>query len=453
MKRVFVLSLVVLGFVLAGYPGSAAVAVTVQNTVIGRTPEFLGTVEGGHWNVADLVDCGMNSVRLYCDMSRIEPTDDDGVYGLPSIAEIKANPNLVPWDLWDQRLNDPNRWGTGVSLARIFADCAANGIQPLICVRTRDIYMLPEWAPLPPFDETNPAAVNELWEFCFALAYWCNVRHDYGFFEWQAFNEPDRESQGWTGTDVQYADFVKVMYDAVSYVNGLVGLPTWHHVGNSPGWGPLDAALMYADPQSTVADYHYYRHSQVAKGEDAAQRDLLYGTDGVHEPLWNSEWGTYTSSYDGTMGYTVADDLYEFATFDTAVGCHCRGTSIFVMWDWGGYDGLVNADGSRNPTYWAHRLMNRCLQGGKDRLQVDGAGRTLLMATRDAACVYVVVLNSSSDFSVDLSPLGIGNTTGTLYYFLPGSYNDEIAGQPPVTGGQASFTGLAKGVALLVVPR
>lgn len=454
-KQTFFLTLVVFAALLAVVMNGAAAAVnlTVQNNTIGRTPEFFGTVEGGHWNVADLADCGMNSVRLYCDMARIEPTDDDGVYGSPSIAELKANLNLIPWSLWDQRLNDPNLWGTGVSLAQILADCAANGIQPLLCMRTKDINAQPSWAPSPPFDDTNPAAKNELWEFCFALAYWCNVRHNYGFFEWQAFNEPDRSSQGWTGTDTQYAEFVKVMYDAVSYANGMAGLPTWMHVGNSPGWGPLDAALQNADPQSQVADYHYYRHAQVSQGQNAYGRVKMYNPDGVFEPLWNSEWGTYQTTYDGSMGMTVADDLFEFATFDQTVGGHCRGTSIFVMWDWGGYDGLVNADGTKNASYWAHRLMNRALQGGKERLRVDGAGRVLVLATRDTTNVYVVVLDNANTINVNLTPLGIGTTTARLYYYKDGAYNDVQAGTPAVTGGQASFAGLQGGVALLVVPK
>lgn len=427
------------------------VSITVQSTVIDQTPAYYGAVEGGHWNVADLVDCGMNSIRLYCDMSRIEPTDDDGVYGSPSIAEIKADPSIIPWSVWDERLNDATLWGTGVSLAQILADCAANGIQPLLCLRTSDTNMEPAWTPQPPFDAAD---TNEVWEYAFALAYWINVTQGYGFFEWQSFNEPDRAGQGWTGTTEEYAELVQIWFDAINYANSMAGVPTWNHVGNSPGWGPLDAALTYADPESQVADYHYYRHRQFANAENADQRDIIYGTDAVHEPLWNSEWGTYQTSYDGAMGMTVADDLYEFSFFNTGnkYNGYVRGTSIFVMWDWGGFDGLVNADGSKNASYWSHRLMNRCLQGGKDILQVDGAGNALLLATRDATNVYVVVLNNSSTFNVNLSPLGITNTTATVYNYLDPTHYDVVVDNPEVVDGQVSFDGVSKGVALLVVP-
>lgn len=455
MKRVIALILVTICVLaltfpaIAGKPPPVGSAIIIQNSVLGKTPEFYGTVEGGHWNVADLVDCKMNSVRLYCDMSRIEPTDDDGVYGSPTIAQIKANPGIIPWSVWDARINDASLWGTGVSLGQIFADCAANGIQPLICIRTSDINMLPAWAPQPPFDDADR---NEVWEFCFALAYWCNVRHNYGFIEWQSFNEPDRDSQGWIGTDDEYAEFVRIAWDGFIFANNMAGLTTWNHAGNSPGWGPLDAACRLSDPEKNVDDYHYYKTSQVSQGQDAAQRDDLYGTDGVRDILWNSEWGTYTSSYSGTMGMTIADDLYEFATFDTTVGKHCRGTSIFVMWDWGGYDGLVNADGSKNATYWAHRLMNRGLQGGKDRLQADGAGSGQI-ATRDANNIYYVVISNSATLTLNLSAVGITNGTATLYYYQDVVYNDVVVGNPVVSNGVVSFTGISGGVALLVVPR
>jgi hypothetical protein len=459
MKRIIVLGLILVCVSLISILGNAAaVNLTVSSTVMGKTPEYLGTVEGGFWNVADLVDCGMKSVRLYCDMTRIEPTDDDGAYGTPTIAQVKANPNIIPWTLWDQRMNDASLWGTGVSLAQIFADCAANGIQPLICIRTWDINHQPAWAPLPPFDDTNPNAKNELWEFCFALAYWCNVRHNYGFFEWQSYNEPDRASQGWTGTEAQYAEFCKVLDDAVHYANGLASpvVPVWNHVGNSPGWGPLDAVLLNADPQSDVVDYHYYRSSQTSQAQNAYGRIGVAGqnSDGIVEPLWNSEWGTYQGSYGSvSMGMSVADDLYEFACFDAAVPDHCRGTSIFVMWDWGtAYDGLVNAGGSRNSTYWAHRLMNRAVNGYKDRMTTSGEGRNKIIVTRDAAKVYIVAVGCSSVINVNLSALGVPNGTATLYYYGTG-YNDVVVGNPAVSNGQVSFTGLSGGVSLLVVNR
>ena len=40
-------------------------------------------------------------------MQRWEAQDDDGVYGSPSIAQIKANVNAVNWAWWDNVMTTP----------------------------------------------------------------------------------------------------------------------------------------------------------------------------------------------------------------------------------------------------------------------------------------------------------------------------------------------------------
>lgn len=461
MKKMFFLGIVLLTilFVVSspGFTktGGGTQNITAQNTVMSKTPELLGGVEGGHWNVADLVDCGMTSIRLYCDMSRIEPTDDDGVYGSPTIAQIQANPNIIPWSVWDARMNDASLWGTGVSLAQILADCAANGIQPLICIRNKDIHALPAWAPSPPFDATNPAGVNEMWEFCFALAYWCNVRNNYGFYSFQSLNEPDRVSQGWTGTQAQYVDYVKLQHDAVTYANNLASpvVPVWNNIGNSPSWGFIDIIAANADDYGDVHDYHNYRRTELTAAEDAAQRDVSYGTNAIREPLWDSEYGTYTSTYDGAMGMTIANTLYDVTTCEYALAypAHMRGMSIFVMWDWGTYDGLVDPAGNKSTTFYAHRIMDRAVNGGKDRMTITGATGKV-MVTRSATKVYVVAVNNAAVFNVNLSALGVPNGTATVYNYTA-TVNDVVVANPTVSNGLVSFTGLTSGVALLVVNR
>lgn len=456
MIGLILIALLVLALPIAAKPPGGGIAVTVNNTVVAKTSEYIGACEGGYWNVADLVDCGMRSCRFWVDMSRLEATDDDGVYGSPTIAQIKANPDIVPWSIWDQRFNDPANWpmneGVSVVPAQVFADCVANGIVPLICLRAKDIHAGPAWTPNPPYTQAD---LNEIWEYCFAMAYWLNVRHNYGIFEWQAWNEPDRSSQGWTGTDYDYANqFVTTMYDAVSFANSLAApaVPVWMHVGNSPGWGPLNAALDYADAQSQVADYHYYRSSQTSQAQNCFGQVQAHNPDGILEPLWNSEWGTYRQSYTTyTQAAVVADDLYEYAWFDTTVGDHLRGSSIFVMWNWGAPDnGLVN-DGVKTVTYYAHRIMNRGLNGYKDIMQTSGASGQFIV-TRDATNVYVTVLSSGSAYTVNLSALGITNATAALYYWNA-SNNDQVVATPAVANGQVTFTSLADGAACLVVPR
>ena len=84
---------------------SAMQTVTVVPTPIGITTHHIGVVEG---NVAfkpvDLADLGMNTYRIYGGIPRWEASDDDRLYGYPTIAQIKANPNLINWAWWDQAI-------------------------------------------------------------------------------------------------------------------------------------------------------------------------------------------------------------------------------------------------------------------------------------------------------------------------------------------------------------
>ena len=57
----------------------------------GTTESTIGANEGcARFNVSDLTDAGFTNYRIYAGMSRVEPQDDDGVFGSPSIAQIQA---------------------------------------------------------------------------------------------------------------------------------------------------------------------------------------------------------------------------------------------------------------------------------------------------------------------------------------------------------------------------
>ena len=78
-------------------PTTAAATLSVSARPWGVSTRYVGGTEGNmRFDIADLTDCGINTLRIYGDMSRFEPTDDDGVYGSPTIAEIKADPEPHP---------------------------------------------------------------------------------------------------------------------------------------------------------------------------------------------------------------------------------------------------------------------------------------------------------------------------------------------------------------------
>ena len=70
-------------------------AITVSGTPWDMSTCYIGATEGNvRFNLADLQEAGITTYRIYGGMHRWEWQDDDGVYGSPTIAEIKANPNV-----------------------------------------------------------------------------------------------------------------------------------------------------------------------------------------------------------------------------------------------------------------------------------------------------------------------------------------------------------------------
>ena len=63
---------------------------TIAGSSDGVTERSIGATEGcARFNIADLVDVGLRNYRIWVGMSRLEPEDDDGVYGSPTIAEVR----------------------------------------------------------------------------------------------------------------------------------------------------------------------------------------------------------------------------------------------------------------------------------------------------------------------------------------------------------------------------
>jgi hypothetical protein len=72
--------------------------VRVTETSDGRTEQRIGATEGcTRFDIQELADAGLGNDRLWAGMSRLEPVDDGGVYGEPTIAQIKANPAIIHW--------------------------------------------------------------------------------------------------------------------------------------------------------------------------------------------------------------------------------------------------------------------------------------------------------------------------------------------------------------------
>src|SRR3954454_22278558 len=189
---------------------AASATLTVAATSWGTSTCYIGATEGNvRFNIADLQDAGINTYRVYGGMQRWEQQDDDGVFGSPSIAQIKANVNAINWAWWDNAMSTPpngsDYWWSGDAnlwqgnARTIFSALQTAGIRPILTLRNADNNKNPAWAAQlnPP---TTTAAWNEWWEHVFATVYWLNVRNNYYVDDFEVHNEPDNSGQGWGGT-------------------------------------------------------------------------------------------------------------------------------------------------------------------------------------------------------------------------------------------------------------
>src|SRR5258708_4602697 len=214
MRAKLLVALVVVVLAAVAMTSSAALSASSTVTVTSATSNgtticYVGATEGSSgFNINDLTDLGINTYRIWGGMSRWEPTDDDGVFGSPSIAQIKANINLIPWTYWDNEMTNPPNgsdytWstptGAKVTAAQIFSALKTAGIRPVVTLRNVDNNQQPAGA-----SQLNPpntvAGQNEWFEHVVATVYELDVRNNWGVDDWQVHNEPNKSGQGWGAT-------------------------------------------------------------------------------------------------------------------------------------------------------------------------------------------------------------------------------------------------------------
>ncbi len=463
--------------------------ITISHTVLGHTTTYIGATEAGGFWVEDLDDLGVNTYRLWTKMAELEWWDDDdaldGLWddsenGVPTIAEIKADASTgfthtIPWAWWDERFNEVQSWRYGTQTRHdIITALVENGITPIVTLRTYDDQGQPEmrpgaqWAPRPPVTETFR---TEWWEHCFAIAYWLNVRHNYGVTHFEVLNEPDYTGQGWQeygGTAIDYTQLVTSAYEAISYANSFAGLPTYIHapiVANANS-AYIPYILDNADASVHIVDYHTYATDPRASIVTVRNVINSHNPDSVLEPIWVSEWGALWSSYNTfNRAMLTAKQLLTFSEESV------EGVTIFNMYDWNtsaGQDyGLIdlqdNGSGGalRVPTetYYAYRLLLRGLAGGKEKLAhtADGFSTgTRTMITRDADNVYVIVLRdnvgATATVHVDLTAIGSGDGAVSVREYSA-AHKDAIVATPTMLAAQFDFTVPANGLSVVQVDR
>lgn len=422
----------------------------------GVSTRYIGAVEGNiNFDLNDLQDLGINTYRIYGGMARWEAEDDDSVYGWPSIAEIKTNPNIINWAWWDTVMTSPpngsDYWSSGAAgttwqgnARTIFNTLKQAGIRPVLNIRNVDSSWNPAWA-----QQLNPprtkADWNEWWEHVFATVYWLNVRHNYQVDEFEIHNEPEHRDQGWGGTQADYFELVKVAKDAIDHVykTYLPGRTYYIHAPiavSGSNW-PLHAlqqiptyfdSISIHDYASDISDYTQLVHGWMNNNGHAKS------------PLWLGEWGTYPTGYDDL---SLAINLTKNMIRGSQPGnSYIYGSHIFSLYDWGkagGFKGLVGAKGEKRVSYYSARLGIRALQGGRPTFLTATSNANLTaITTRDSSGdVYLLVTNSGQAFytiNADLSAL-IVDGMGTVWEFSS-KIKDEITGSLILNQGRIAFT-------------
>jgi hypothetical protein len=428
--------------------------ITVTSATAGLTEQNIGSIEAcARYETTSMTGLGIKNFRFYAGMQRLEPEDDDGVYGSPSIAQIKANPNLIPWSAWDAQFNrtDSYHW-TGTCLSKgtvpfrdMLNQLTAAGIAPVFTLRMVGTGDKPVWARElnPP---NSPEDLNEWWEHVFATVYYVNVLHNWQVNDWEVHNEPDNGGQGWDGTIDDYQELVRQTDDAIAYVYATY-LPGQTYRLHAPGATSGNEWVRYTLEQNDslvdVVNWHKYG-DPVLDAQTVNGWIDQYNADGLHDPQYLGEWGSYRGGYDNLARSL---EFMEQLRSHSLPASHIESSAIFSLFDWtNGVIGLVDINGTPRETYYAMRLMIRGLQGGKQAYattsNLPAASLVTQIAAKDQATgtLYVEIINQSSSAQSVTLDVSAHATTGTVTFRqYSGTVKDAVTGAGTLVNGKVTF--------------
>ncbi|MGE5527771.1 MAG: hypothetical protein ACM3X6_01330 [Patescibacteria group bacterium] len=446
---------------LAGKPPSGSIPMTVTATPDGISCTGIGACEGGdRFNIADFADLGITTFRIWGSSAESEPVDDDGVFGAPTIAQIKANPGIIPWAVWDANMKSTSFRGHGVSFYNMLLALKNAGIKPVVSLVNVNNGDQPAW-----MQQLNPpdseADWNEWWEHVFATVYYLNVMNNLDVHNWQVLNEPDNAGQGWGGSLADYIIFTQKTHDAIKYVYDtyLPGKTFKLHVAQSVHaneW--VQQSMMANDNIIDVYDWHNYGSG--SSGEAVTVHGWMnqYDMDGQHEEFYCSEWGTYRESYDnyGNACGKWGGQLMKNSLNDAG---HVEGSAIFSMYEWGTMDGLINDDGSKTAMYYVMRLLNRAINGGKPQYLINWmpADTNIAIASKDTATntLYVTIRNAGTGVKAQVIDLNVSafKTTGTVTFRrVAEGYPDVVTGTASLNNGHVIVDMPASAIVQVIIP-
>jgi len=461
IQRLFLAVAIALCMVLIGTKAglttfSPTSTIKIYDHPLGTSTRYIGACEGNvNFEAKDLQDLGINTYRIYGGMSRWEPQDDDGQYGFPMIAQIKNNPDLIPWQYWDEVMSNP-KTGTDYAFSgqpeglwqgsaqTIFETLKQKNIRPVLTIRNTDPGWNPDWAL-----QLNPPRTDqdwhEWWEHVFATVYWLNVRNNYQVDDFEIHNEPDNRQQGWGGTQEDYFRLVQIAKDAIAHVyNTYLPDRSYHiHAPKTMGGSFWPRETLKTIPANfDIVNIHNY-DSDISTYIQQVQ-NWMQETIHARSPIWVGEWGTYKGGYnDLSFSLNLIKNLIKMSQpGDTYI----EGSHLFSLYDWGeekSFEGLIDSDGNRRLSYYALRMGIRALQGGRQVLLTKSSNPDLMtIATQDdSARIFLLIVNSDSEVRTVQTILPAFKTQKKLIVWEFSQTRLDVAIQEKsVEGGSISFS-------------
>ena len=432
MKKILFIIIVLVAFHIFTY---AQESITVGALPIGISTKYMG-VTGSHrdFDVTVFKDLGINTNRLFSSVESFEPIDDNDDYGKPSIDEVKANINIIPWAKWDN-----------VIISNGFKDyldaMKSINVKVIINLRTNSTGWMAN-IPKTPEDE------NEWWEHCAALAYWLNVRNDYQMDDYQLFNEPDHGyGQEFGGASVEdYVRLARLANDALGFVytHYLPGrkFETYGPVTSWANSWITDMLTKGGDVFSNV-DFHQYSSKTQFTDAIGAAHGMMNTTGYAGLPVWMSEWG----SYDFDLPNVRQNNSVPFAIkmINNVINMCAPGDGHITGWDYYNYasgsygDEILDENNEPRTVYYALRLAIRGLKGGKPIYSCNVSNNKLkAIASKDEdGTINLLVTDTSSiqshTVNINLSALSVVTGSATTISRYDAS-NEDVSSVGPTVG-------------------
>jgi hypothetical protein len=428
---------------------------SVSGSPWGKSTKYMGV--NGYASVKPEVwdDLGFNTYRISVRMDRFEPEDDNPPYGSPSIEQIKAAKTetelakLIDWSKWDSNFGTGSR-GVNIVMTykKQFAYLAQRSIRALLHVRTRNPKR-PQWAPMPPFDQKDRA---EIWEYCFSVAYWINVRNDFGVDDYEVGNEPDHPDNGWVHSEEDYLVYMQLMKDALEYCYTTF-LPGREYrlyapVCCEPCSSFIAAVNEEAPDRFDHYSFHYYNYFPLMVTAVEDMHRMMDTREG--RELWMTEWGTFTDFDNGYVGKnhdipTTVMWLKFLLTMCYPGENHVDGWHYFPLsYPIDGNALIFRDTQEKSAMYYALRMGIRALQGGKDifRTETNDTAITALTALDSTGMLDFIAVNTGDDAKtceVDLSAFITQESVPvTLYRYDTDNMDSKHSDSPPCVDGNVS---------------